>query len=566
MEDLTKRQKIDLTTSELKLQRVQYEPHWKDVSQYLMPYRLRLQLADQNRGDRRNLSIYDSTATTALSALEGGMMAMITSPAKPWLRLVTKSDPDLVEFGPVKQWLEYVTLDMLSIFSRSNAYITLPQLYGDMAGFATGAMSIEEHMDDVIHTRTLPCGSYWIGQDMWGRVNTFYREFRMTVAQLYKKFGKEGAFSQHVQDLIEKHKWQEWVDIAHIVQPNDGYDSDRPMAKYKKFYSCWFEMGSSSKAGRANYLDGKDGFIKESGFDSFPSLVGRWKVTEGDVYGIDCPGMRAIGDIKTLQIGEKRAWQGVEKIVNPHWIAPTVLKGQDNGFLPGDTTFLDEFETTRGIRPLYEVNGAFLSPLEEKQKQVRERIYKAFHFDLFRMLDLLDDRERTATEIAARQGEKIEQLAPTGGHIERDVLRPLIDRTFEIMVKQGRVPPPPEELEGEELDIEYLGVLSQAQKSISVNPIERLVAMVTPLVEVQPDVLDKIDFDQAIDEAGHSLSIPAKVIRSDEEVAQIRGERAQAMKAQQAMQMAEQGSKAAKNLAQAPMDGDSALKRLMGAA
>lgn len=565
MEQFTKRQTINICVAEMKNQRTQYEAHWRDISQYLLPYRLRLQLSEQNKGDRRNLSIYDSTAVAAVRTGEAGMMSGFTSPAKRWFRLYVSSDPEMVEFGPVKHWLDEVTNTMMAVFERSNTYITLPTLYGDMMGFGTGAMSVEEHFDTVIHTRVFPCGSYWIAQDDWGVVNVFYREFRMTVRQLYQRFGGDADYSEHVRGLAEQRKWEEWVDVGHIIKPNDAANADSPYAKDKKFYSCWYELGASSA--NRNYLNASnaDRFLSESGFDSFPILVGRWKQSEGDVYGIDCPGMMAIGDIKTLQLAEKRAWQGVEKIVNPHWIAPTGMQQRDNAFLPGEVTWLDEREGMKGLRPAHELNANFLAPLEEKQAQVRQRINEAFHVPLFRMLEFLEDRERTATEIAERKDEKLTQLVPTIGQVGRGVHNPLIERTFEIMVRQQLVPPAPEELQGAKLDIEYLGVLAQAQKSVQIAPIERLATFVSSMAEVRPDILDKMDFDQAVDEVATALGVPAAVVLDDDRVAEIRAGRAQAMEQQKALEVVAEGSKAVKNLATSPTGEDNALTRLTGA-
>lgn len=560
--DLSPRQKIDLLVKELETGRTSYEPQWREIADFLLPYRLRLNLSDNARGDRKNARIYDSTAVFAVDTLESGLMTMACDPSSKWFELTTK-DPDRAEFGPNKQWLEFVSEAALGVMDNANSYVTMPTLIGNMAGFGTAVMSIEEHFQTVIHTRALPTGSFWIAQDEWGVVNTLYRKFRMTVRQLYLRFGKNGDFSSTVQKFIDGSKWEEWVDIGHMVYPNEEYVEGKQSRKNKRFKSCWFELGSYSNMAGAKV---EDKFLYEAGFDSFPYLCGRWEMTEGDVYGVDCPGMKSIGDNKGLQIYQKRGGQYLEKGVMPHWLAPIGLKGTlDHGFLPNETSYITEREEGKSVRPAHEVNPAFMNPLLEREAQVRERIYTAFSTRLFRMFDLSPEREMTATEVMERKRELLGQFPKMYANFQRYVLRPKIDRTLEIMFRQNLLPPPPPDLQGHELDYKYNGQLAQAQKMQGVNPIERVLATFIPMTKDKPDIWDKMNLDQMIDEIATRLGVPASCIRDDDAVEAIRAERQKAMAAQQQMAMLEQASKTAKNMGQAQVTEDTALGAMVGA-
>lgn len=560
--DLSPRQKIDLLVKELETGRTSYEPQWREIADFLLPYRLRLNLSDNARGDRKNTRIYDSTAVFAVDTLESGLMTMACDPSSKWFELTTK-DPDRAEFGPNKQWLEFVSEAALGVMDNANSYVTMPTLIGNMAGFGTAVMSIEEHFQTVIHTRALPTGSFWIAQDEWGVVNTLYRKFRMTVRQLYLRFGKNGDFSSTVQKFIDGSKWEEWVDIGHMVYPNEEYVEGKQSRKNKRFKSCWFELGSYSNMAGAKV---EDKFLYEAGFDSFPYLCGRWEVTEGDVYGVDCPGMKSIGDNKGLQIYQKRGGQYLEKGVMPHWLAPIGLKGTlDHGFLPNETSYVTEREEGKSVRPAHEVNPAFMNPLLEREAQVRERIYTAFSTRLFRMFDLSPEREMTATEVMERKRELLGQFPKMYANFQRCVLRPKIDRTLEIMFRQNLLPPPPPDLQGHELDYKYNGQLAQAQKMQGVNPIERVLATFIPMTKDKPDIWDKMNLDQMIDEIATRLGVPASCIRDDDAVEAIRAERQKAMAAQQQMEMLEKASATAKNLGQASVTEDTALGAMSAA-
>ena len=54
------------------------------------------------------------------------------------------------------------------------------------------------------------------------------------------------------------------------------------------------------------------------------------------------------------------------------------------------------------------------------------------------------------------------------------------------------------------------------------------------LAQLKPDVLDKIDFDQVVDDLGGALGVNPKIIVPDNVVAALREQRAQAAQAQQA--------------------------------
>lgn len=554
----TKKQRLETQWGDLANERASFLSHWKELADYYLPRRPRFNITDVNRGDRRSTKIVDSTGTFALRTLVSGMQAGITSPARPWFRLTTP-DPGLAEVGPVKLWLDTVTNRMRTVKLRSNFYQCMPMLYTDLGCFGTGALFKEEDFDRVERYFSIPIGSYVLANDDTGRVNTFIREFRMTVRQMVKRFGKQtksGApdwtiFSERVKAAWENGNYNEWIDIRHAVMPNDEYDRNKAMPKFKRFASCYYEAASDTTDER---------YLGESGYDRFPVLAARWNRTGEDTYATDSPGMMALGDVKALQAMQRRKAQAIDKMVNPPLIAPPAMASRRISMLPGDLTY--NVGGADSLKPLHDVRldlNHLLADIQEHQG----RISKACYADLFLMMTEIDRREITATEIAERKEEKLLALGPVLEQLNQDVLDPDIDLTFEFMLRQGLIPPPPEELQGMELKVEYQSIMAQAQKLIGVSVMERFAGTVAQIGQVNPDALDKVDFDQYIDELGDSMSVPASVIRPDDQVAKMRQAKAQAVQAQaQAQQMAAAG-KTVKDLATAPMDGDSALGRLM---
>lgn len=573
MVDETKRRKFLILRSQLELERTTFLSHWRDLGQIASPRRARFAVTDVNRGDRRNQQIIDNAAVIALRTLRAGMMAGVTSPARPWFRLTT-SRPELNDLSPVKLWLDQVTGEMTAAFLKSNLYNILPIIYGDIGQFATGAMMVEEDMDDIVRVYPFPIGTYMIACDDKGRVDTFVRDFRMTVKQLVQKFGRhEGMphgkkeidwskLSVTVKNLWENDQRESWVDICHVIRPNDDYDQNKHESKYKKFSSCYFERGASGTQAY-DYLGADDDrFLRESGYDYFPVLCPRWEISAEDAYGTSCPGMDALGDNKQLQIGEKRGMQAIDIKVRPPMVAPTSMRNSKKSILPGDVSYVDVQQGQQGFQAAIKADISIVE-LEQKQQQVRRRIDSAYFKDLFMMFSD-DDRMQppTATEVNEKKQEKLLVLGPVLEQLNQDLLDPLIDITFDIMMKQGRLPEPPQELHGIDLKVEYISIMAQAQKVAGIAGIDRFMGAMAQSVQVFPEVADKINIDKFADIYGDMTSVPPQLIRPDDEVAQMRQQRQKAQQAQQQQEAMAQASQSAKNLSQADMSGNNALSIL----
>lgn len=580
----TKREKYEILRAQLEQERASFIPTWRDLGDYFMPRRPRFFVSDTNKGDRRSTKIINTTPLTAVRTIRSGMMSGITSPARPWFRLTTP-DPDLAEFASVKKWLSIVEQRMRDIFLRSNLYNALPIVYGDMAVFGTGAMMMEEDFQDVVRFYTFPIGSYMIGVDERGHVNTFFREFRMTVRNLISKFGQKDAkgkpdwtkFSLHVRNLFDQGNLDVWIDVCHVIQPNDEYDPEKLGAQFKRFTSCYYEKGFSGTTGQGgNYMRDENVLLRESGYDFFPVMAPRWEVTGEDAYGTASPGWNALGDNKQLQLGEKRLMQAIEKMVNPPMVAHPSMKTVKTSILPGDISYAAEDDGKPKFRPAHVVDPR-VQELILKNQEIEARINEAFFKPSFLMFSEIENsRDMTIPEIDERSQEKLLILGPMLEQSNQDLHTPLIDNTFDIMLRQSLdaagnfipgalIPEPPPELDGVKLKVEQVSIIAQAQKRVGLTGVERTVkfALEVAGAKQDPTVLDKIDFDQTIDIYGDMTSLPVGIIRSDEDVAKMREARQAAQAEQEAAATLETGAKVAKDLAGAKLEEKSALSELL---
>lgn len=547
----------------LRTDRMSFESHWRELSELFRPRRARFTVSDRQRGQKRSEKIIDSTPIFAARTLAAGMMSGVTSPARPWFRL-TISNKQIAELHAVRVWLEEVRDRMAAAFIRSNLYNQLPSYYADMGVFGTAAMIVEEDEDTVIRCTHFSIGEYWLASNDKHQVRTFAREFELTVRQVVQKFGifdGEGRLSDENLSKNVISQWQEGkydglVKICHLITENPSPDPDRLEARYKPFLSVYWESEASGAAAD------REKFLEETGFDEFPVIASRWESAPGDNYGTDCPGMTALSDNKALQFGEKLKAQALEKMVKPPMIAPLSMKMTPASTLPGAITYTDETGDRR-FRPAMDTSGFRVDLLGQEQNSVRARLEKAFFVDLFLLISQSDRREITATEIRVRQEEKLLNLGPVLERLNEDALDPLIDRAFNIMLRRGIIPPPPEELEGEPLRVEYVSIMAQAQKAIGRVGVETTTQFIAQLAALDPSALDKWDMDQTIDIYAEMTGVPPSMIVSDEQVQEKRAARAAQQQKEQAALMAAEEAKAVKDLANAPMGGDTALSRIM---
>lgn len=540
----TDREKIYTRWGQLKAERASWMAHWKEISDYLLPRSGRFFIQDRDKGWRRHNNIYDSTGTRSLRVLAAGMMSGMTSPARPWFRLTT-ANPELDDQGEVKMWLAQCQKVMLDIFARSNTYRALHSMYEEIAAFGTGASIILPDYQNVIHHYPLTTGEYCIATNYRGEVDTLYREFQKTVHELVAEFGYENC-SNSTKSLYDRGSLDQWVTIVHAIEPRSDRDHTKSDSMNMAWKSCYFELNGE----RSKYL-------RESGFSKFPAVVPRWATVGGDIYG-NSPGMEALGDIKQLQHEQLRKAQAIDFKTKPPLQVPTSMKNRDIEALPGGISFVDMGSPSAGIKTAFEVN-LDLSHLLADIGDVRERIRGSFYADLFLMLANQTEARMTATEVAERHEEKLLMLGPVLERLQNELLDPLIDITFDRMIEAGIVPPPPESIQGINLNVEYVSMLAQAQRAVGTNSIDRFVGTLGQVAQYKPEVLDKLDTDKWADSYADMLGVDPELIVQKEQVDLIRQQRAQAQVKQAQLDQLNQASQTAKNLGQTPTTGQNAM-------
>lgn len=524
--------------------------HWKELSDYILPRygRFLLTESEANQGGKKGDKIVDGNATYGARVAASGMQSGLSSPARPWFRL-TLADKDLADYGPVRWWLDNAQNLLYYIFAKSNVYQVLQEFYLETVVFGTSAFGVFKDFDSVIRCRPFTVGEYSLAQGGDLRVNSLYRTFNMTTDQMVKTYGLDNV-SSAVKQAYESGKTESWWPMVWLVEPNDKRVKGKLDNKNMEYRSVHYEQkGEHGKIAR------------QSGFKEFPVIVGRWNTVGTNVYG-DSPAMDALADIKMLQKERSQLIMGIEESINPAQLAPESMRGKFINGMPGGITYYDENDAAP-FRRLKEIDIDIRS-LGEEVRNTRNDVDRYFYVDLFKMFTSIQGQPITATEVAERHEEKLLMVGPVIERMESETFDHLIGRTFNIANENGLIPPAPPEAQGLELEIEYVGILAQAQRMVRTASLRETVQFAGELSQIKPDVLDRLDADEALEQFADMQGAPSKIIVPREKADEVRAARAQ----QQAqMEQAEQGMQAAqgaKMLADADLDKNSALKALVG--
>ena len=492
-------------------QRDNWNNHYQELADYMLPRKADI-VKKRSRGEKRMELIFDGTALQSVDLLSSSLHGMLTSGATPWFHLTMK-DEELGRDEEVQRWLEDSSQRMMRAFTMSNFETEVHEMYVDLVVFGTGCMFVE--MDDkTLRFSTRHISEFYVTEDQYGIVDTVFRKYEIPARQAVQRFGIDnvGAF---IAKTFEK-KPDENVTILHAVMPRKDRDPTKANNKNMPFASMYICMETKM-------------ILAESGFQELPYVVPRFLKATGEVMGRS-PAMVALPDVKMINLMSKTIIQAAQKMIDPPLLVP------DDGFLlpirtqPGGLNFYRSGSRDT-ITPLQ--TGANIPIGLNMEEQRRLAIRSAFFVD-----QLLSGSQpnMTATEVIQRQEERMRVIGPVLGRLMNEMLRPLIDRAFALMLRADMLARPPEILQGIDVDIEYVSPLARAQKSSSVNGVMRALEILMPLSQQLP-VGDHIDPDGLVTYLTDALGVPKKVLKPQSVVDEEREQRAMMQQEQMERQM-----------------------------
>jgi hypothetical protein len=499
--------------------RYDWEQIWKDIGKYIIPMREYMeehQLKPKQRGKRHGVQVYDSTGVHALRMFTDGLMGYLVSPSIRWFALRMRS-LDLMDYPDIRSWLQACEDEMYAEFRASNFYEMMHMFIEDGGSFGTATMMIEENYEDSItHFATRHPIENYISENEKGFVDILHRKYLVQARSLVEMYGYD-KLSPRVQSEARNNPFNE-IEIVHAVYPNPS-----PIPKMLGYTNMpYVSFVFEEKA------DGDRSLLNIGGYQEWPAPVWRTKKNSHEIYGRS-PAFDALVDVTGLQQMGRDLLHLSHMASRPPWNIPAEMRDTAR-IVPDGFNFYTQKDNI--IRPIGPVGDYPIGVDREEKKQ--KSVMDHFMVDFFLLLSQ-NQRTRTATEVIELQGEKAAVMGSLVGRFNSEAMDRIFERTFNNMLRNGRLPEPPEvvyELGGGEFMVEYLGPLAQAQRKYFMSSgITQSLTMMQPIFAMRPETMDIVDWDELTKRIFDIFNMPQSAIVDERTVMRIRQDRAAAQQA-----------------------------------
>ena len=526
---------------QLKSFRAPWEQLWQDCTDYVNPRRGDFQHTKSRGSNARFDKVFDSTAPLSNEQLASGLHGHLTNVSERWFHLRLPGDQTSEGTHAFLQTAVEMMFDRCFNISESNFITSVHELYLDLGAYGTAVIFVEDKPGKPIGFRSYHLADCYVAGNHEGVVDTVYREYKHSARQLMQLYSE--VLPEKIKEIADKQPFQEFT-CVHAVEPRADLNYDKKDKNNMPFKSCYVLVEEQL-------------MLKEGGFQEFPYMVPRWSKTAGEVYGRS-PAMVCMPDIKMINEMMKTTIRAAQKATDPPLLVP------DDGFMmplrtvPGGLNYYRS-GTPDKVEPLIggERPDVGLDFIESR----REHVKKAFHVD---WLQMAQGPQMTATEVIQRQEEKMRLMGPMVGRLQSEFLGPMISRVFALMLRRRELPAVPQELQGVDLQIDYVSPVSRAQKSQSVFNFARFMEQMLPLANVKPEIFDNINADATFRWAHKTLDAPVETLTTADEVKKQREAKQQQMQEQQEAMAMQQQAATAKDMAKAAKD--AGMEEQMGGA
>lgn len=522
-----------------------FRARWQDTAKYIFPRESDITIISYP-GEAKTDELFDVTAIFAAEDMTSGMLTNLVPAGQKFFSLTT-SNTEIQELDIVKSYMARATEILHEELFSSNFILQLAETLHSLITFGTGNLYSE--WDNGLNFMDWDVSRYQILENFKGVVDTNILKFQKTALQAYNKWGNKAGKSvlEIMKPSGDTKKQDDKLWFIHIVRPRQWRNP-----RFEDSLNMPFESG---------YIAVKDKtMIDEGGFPEFPYHVPRWAKTSGETHGRGI-GTMILPQVKRLNAIERDLSECSNKHVNPPMDILESFDGTYNVY-PGARNDVLQFPTSQvSGRGGGLVLGNF--PIgDETYKSKRQIVKDAFYADAFAPITSTGTGDRrNELEIQQRIAEAFRKIGSPIGRLESELFTPLIIRCYMLLVRNGVIPPPPQELQGQNLKIMYKGPLSLAQQDSEVRASMRWVGAVAEMAQSTPGfagVTDNVNPDKTSRRWGRVMGVNEDDIATEEEVEAKREQRRQEAEQQKALEAAQVAAGAYGQTTKAPEPGSAA--------
>jgi len=498
----------------LKAERDKRLSDWKDIQKYVAPSVLNWD-NPQDKIPKRSKR-FTTRPTQFAKIMRTGIVGYSVSPNIVWHKLTFEDQHHVDGIYGGKDWLENVERILYAEFSRSNLYQQVGIMINNAILYGDGVMMIDEIVgDNKLRFTALKKQEYFLDTDEYDEVDTIFRRYTMSLKKAAKFFGEDNLSDTQKDELNrDNSNLDKEITIIHAVFKREDDDKESSGDKSMPYASIYID-------------EGEDRILMESGYSEFPFAVFIWEPVSGTPYG-ESPAIHAIDDIRILNKIDEQKLKVAQMAGSPAYNVPESFRGS---VVPNGFNYYKKPDEI--VKP---INSGINFPITlEIYHDIEDRVKDWFFVDFFLALQR-NQGKMTATEVMEMQGEKAAVLSDVVV-ILNSSLQKIIQRSFNLLFKQRKIPKPPESLShtGAQLKVNFMGPLAQAQRKYHESAgIQQAVNLIGAIAQIAgPETLDVVDFDATMKRGLEGLGFPQEAIREDKDIETLRKERAEQQARQQ---------------------------------
>ena len=500
---------------------VNWQTHWQDATNLVLPRKKDIfppNMTPLVAGEKKREKIFETTGVHSNVLLGSALHTMLTS-ANSLFFDFTSGDEEIDNEDSVRLWMQDSVRRMHNVLNNSNFHTEIHEAYLDLGSLGTTFVRMEEDDESVVRFHSRPIYEALIAENSKAVIDTVYRSYSWTMRQVVQEFGEDKLSDTLKRKLLATP--HERIQVTQAVFPKAELSilgmSKKDLKGTKRF-----------KFASITFIEQDEVILKISGFNEWPFIISRWSKISGEVYGRS-PAMMALPEIKMIQEVAQVTIQAAQLTIRPP------LQMPDEGFLmpirtsPGGLNFYRPGTDT--IKPLN--TGANPELGEKYMDSIRVKIRQAFFID---QLQLNEGPQMTATEVLQRTEEKLRLLGPVLGRQHFELLVPLVERLFGIMLRKQMFKPIPEILSDRKLDVKFTSLIAKAQKSIEIEQLNQTINAIAPIVQADPSAMENFDSDRIVRDVAKFRGLPQEWIKPLDEVKAFREAQAEAAQKEQESQ------------------------------
>lgn len=444
--------------------------------------------------------------------------------------------------GIHQKYFKEVSDIQYGIINDSNWNETILENYTDDLVFGTSPILTEEDHKEHVRYTSIPVEQVSFERDDRGEVCGVFRRFKYTALQIQMRW--PDRVPEDVRNAIKDQKYYEKFDVVHYVGPRDYRDVSKKDNTNMAYRSVWIFKKDASK-------------LAEGGFMSNPYAVMEFWRQCGDEMAYS-PAMDVLASIKLVNAQKRTYIRRNMKDADQASASPSRFWLGRFSQNPAAMNYYDKTKFTK--EDYFNIpTGGNVQIGVEMMQQEQEIIDRGFFLTLFKAMTMIS-KDMNVPETQQRISESIELIAPVVGRMTKTIGKSQL-RTYEILSSRGELPPPPKELQGQDLGVVFLSPLAKLQRASAINGLMNWLNVVQVLQKIKQDAGDGVDTDYIVTDAADKLNVDPSYVMEKRKIDEIRKHTAEVKSKQMQMAQAEQAANIAKSAAGAKKDHAKAMSK-----